>query len=369
MVIIGLADLFKIFILQGSDSFFNRPITNLAIIVLTIVGLIRKNELFTGLSVAAIFPSFLLTVDDIIREDPAFYINMAVMVLGCYVFLYHRPSKWWYIIIDAAIYDYLIFLPRYSFSEGILSMFGTIFITYFYVLVFVSPFLMAFFVHLEKIKIKPATTNIDDIIVPKTVLEQYFDKKIKHPNLRRVAPYIVLILGGIIGGAVKYIRTEDFYFLFTISLWSFIISILVLIMNNKYFSSEVISVIAPITYLMITDIEYSLGWRWIVMNWLFHGAIVAVGIYAFVRKRNAEWDLIFVFGMLIKIIGYIINSYIPGYIVNLEEFMYLGIYDAVFTSILYYIIDRKYPKVYNEQDLKKYNLEDQIEKGNEIFQA
>lgn len=357
MVIIGLADLIKIFVLKGSDSFFNRPITNIAIIFLTIVGLIRENELFTGLSVAAIFPSYLLTIDDIIRGDDAFYINLAVLVLGCCVFVLRRPKKSYYMLIDAAIYDYLIFLPTYSFSDGILAMFNEIFITYFYVLVFVSPFVMTLMVQIPKFHVEPKIKNLDETITPKTKLEKIFDKRIRNPHLRKAAPYIALVFGGILGGALKYLKTHDLYFLFTISLWSFIISCLVLILNNKYFSSEVISVIVPITYLMITDIEYHLGIRYIILNWIFHGVIVAVGIYAFVKKRNAEWDLIFVFGMLIKIIGYIINNYVPGYIVNLREFMYLGIYDAIFTSIFYFYIDRKYPKLYSEEDIEKYDLE------------
>ncbi|MBD3353340.1 MAG: hypothetical protein GF364_17800 [Candidatus Lokiarchaeota archaeon] len=357
-LIIGLANLAKIFILKGEETFFNQPITTIAIIVLTLIGVLIKNEFFYGIGIAAVLPSFLLAINDIMNGNLVFFIHVSILVIGCIIFLEMKPPKWYYMLLDAAIYDYLLFLPEFKLSEGIMEMFGNIFVTYFYVMVFLSAFIMVIFTYMKNFEESNKlacgkfssdedarrSSNSLNQTPNKTRFEIYLDNKIKNAWLRKHAVLFLLIILVLLISFLKYLFIHNMKVLFTISIWSFVASFLSILVYTPILSSEVVAMSPPIIYLMIFDIEFERGMGFVIPNAIYHGFIVATGFYIFFKKKSAKWEYIFVWGLLLKMMSYVINHFSPGYIVNLEDFMILVYVDTVITSILYFFQDSRHRK-------------------------
>ncbi|MHA1340969.1 MAG: hypothetical protein ACTSO2_13435 [Promethearchaeota archaeon] len=336
MVCIGLADLAKIFLLKDAESFFNQPITNIALMILTIIGLLKNNEFFYGIGIVAILPSFLLAINDIINEDIIFFINVSFVVFGSFIFLKKRITHWWYLLIDAAIYEYFIFLPKFSISQNIIDNFSQFFVTYFTIFIFISSFFMSFFVLMKNIELKVMEEIPTLYANPNKKFENFLDRKIKNPTLRKWIVLILYIMSGLTLGFFKWLFFGGPFVIFTISMWSFVCACFLLFINSSLMSSEIISVAPPIIYVMIFNVKMEMGLFLVILNAIYHAFIVIMAFVSFFKRNGARWDRILVFGLLLKILSYVINYFFPGYIVNLSEFMYFLFLDTIITSILYF---------------------------------
>ena len=369
MFIFAIVNIFRVFIAGNEESVFNTSGSGIFIIILIIIGLIFDEELLYGLGTAAVLPSFLLSINAIIENDSLFFINAIIFLLGSYSFLFKRISRRWYILIDAAIFEYLIFFPEFSSSWEflILNFFNQFFITGFSSAVFLSSFFMLFLLILkEKYDRKKQLIlrfKTDGRIGGKgpfsnyqTKSEKYLDEKIRNPLIRKYFVPISVISLCLILAVIKILVFGATYMLFTISLFSFVISVILIRIRSPILSSWVISLIPSLLYVMFANIDLesieSIGLLLFIGNALYHILIIFMGFYTLYIRRDGEWEYILIIGLILAEFSYILNLYLPGYIVDLVKLMYIALTGAIIMSILGYLISY-YEMLKIEMDIER----------------
>jgi hypothetical protein len=343
IITFGLAQI-VLFFYEEELITFNRPISLLILLILILIGIITRNELYYGIGLSGLLPNYLLGVNDILNEEyNLFILNFTFLLLGLYLFLKKNIKNWWSVFIGGIIFEYYLFLPRINLSQSIDEILQGLFPSGFYIVVFISGFFMILFTHMKQIyENKINNIPVEHRVLPKTRIENYFDDKIKYPY--RKLSVLILVLIGIIGlTIIRSIIEGKLSLPYTISTWSFVIGIIVIFVNinSSVLSSEVIAISPPIIYLMVYDIEWQNGTSWIIFNFIFHLMIIIAAVYVFAKKRNARWDYIFAWGYFLKTLCYVLNIYIPNYVVNVIFFMYMVFFETMITSIIYFELSLK----------------------------
>lgn len=338
-----LAHLVQIFY-EDETLTFNKPIPFLVLFIFIFFGVVYKNEICFGIGIAGLLPCYLVGVNSILNANYyQFLLNFIFLILGCYLFLKMSVNKSWIIIIDGFIFEYYLFLPRIDVSQSVNEFIQGLFPSGFYFIVFISGFFMPIFLQIRQLyNNKLNSIPIENRIPPKTKLEKYFDDKLNQPY-RRLGVFLLVLLGITCLTFIRSVIEGKLSLPYTISTWSFVISIIVLFVNinSPVLSSEVIAISPPILYLMVYDIEWQRGLTWILINFLFHAVIIVAAGYVIVKKHNAKWEYVFVWGYFLKTMCYVINLFETNYIVNVEFFMYMVFFETMITSVIYFLLSYK----------------------------
>ena len=306
--------------------FWGRLCLPLVSIVFSIIGLIINGKELYGFAVASLFPTFLTSLLDIYLECYEFVpLNIIAFVFGIIIFKIKELPSWKIIFMWGFVYFYGFILLQYFQLNTVMVEYTEALggINYFFYLI-VNPFIIIVLVNLkEQSKIENFSRESSKTVqrIQKTLDKnmEKFHNKFGYNYFTEHIDWIIMIAIGIGWGIIKGS-------LYPLSGWAFAVSICLFFYNDKYFSSYLGGLVISLIYLMITS-GFELTFLWF-FNLVYHLFIVGTGLWVLFKKRDANWEIILIFSLFLKIYVIMMHNLV-GYLPDGGNLLHLSYIDIV----------------------------------------
>lgn len=301
------------------------------ILAFSFLGLVLNSKKLYGSAIAAMLPTFLYSLLDIFLENYEIVpFNIIALVVGIIVFEKKEMPDWkiilsWGILylFGAVILDFIFFydiILEYNVALG-----GVPFLIY----LIANPIIIIILINLKKkskmgmVQHEPTKSVMK---IQKTLDKNMkkFQDKYGYNFVTDHIDWVIMLAIGIGWGLIKGT-------LYPLSGWAFAISICLLFYNNKFFSSYVVGLILPLSYLiLITGFEHSFLWYF---NLFYHLFIMGIGMWVVLRKRDANWEVLLIYSLVLKIYVIIMHNAV-GYLPDGGNLIHLSYIDTIIIVLI-----------------------------------
>jgi hypothetical protein len=285
------------------------PLGGLILICIAGYGIWKNNDIFRSVGSISLIDTFILGAFSFLFGKPWAVIYLFGILVGSVCFLM-KPVRDWRTTVFAAMF-YLVILVATEFTSAFslliqINLFAARF-TAFLILLF--PFVMIIFIYMKE---------HDHFSKKQLSAIEYSEYDLKlielfpHGSLHAWQLLLTVSLQ-LFFTIFVYPFTQKWTQLITVSTWSFTICIIIWFFRNYDLNSWIVSVMFPISWLLLLD--YDLPRNWIdFLDIFFHLFIVAVGFHLLLGKKAIRWDYILTIGFSVLLYGFMVNTYIPGYL-------------------------------------------------------
>ncbi|MHA1342115.1 MAG: hypothetical protein ACTSRZ_20105, partial [Promethearchaeota archaeon] len=314
--------------IDPTNYFWMYPPT--VIFIVGFIGIIfNKKQVYSLLSISLI-PSLIMCFIDLLNANYVFFaINCLTLIVGSYAIAKLETAEWDILLLDGCLYIFVIMISQINSNINFIQPYYETLGIFFYIFLAAGLLIIPLY-SLFELKTTPAIltktkfkSNSKSIINPTKFERKIYSKFGKNAITNNLDLILFAIIGIIISLTIVAL-TNQLSAIFSIPPWAIAAAIVALICNSRIISSILIAVMPSIALFFLF---YLYPFSFITIYNIF---IIACALYVLIKKKNAKYEFVLLFGLIISIIS--INY--TAIIFNLSSYISLMLFLSIINSII-----------------------------------